>query len=57
MSTEKTETISKEEYDERCKKAGRAIPVVKAEATVKIISKDGSERTLQFSSEEMNDAD
>lgn len=57
MADEKEEVISIEEYQERCKQQARTIPMVKAEAVVKIFNQDGSlKSTLNFSSEEVDDA-
>ncbi len=53
----KTEAISLEEYQKRSKKLGKSIPLVKAEAVVKIFDKDGNlKSTLNFSTEEIDNA-
>ncbi len=52
-----TEEITFEEFSKRSKKLGRSIPIVKAEAVVKIFDKDGKlKSTLDFSTEELDDA-
>jgi len=52
-----TEVISMEEFQKRSKKLGKVIPIVKAEAVVKIFDKDGKlKSTLNFSSEEIDNA-
>lgn len=58
MSTElKTEQITYEEYQARCKQQGRTIPVMKAKALVDIFDKDGKKKsTLTFTSEDVDNA-
>ena len=52
-----TEKISMEEFEKRSKKLGKTIPIIKAEAVVKIFDKDGNlKSTLNFSTEELDDA-
>lgn len=52
-----TEEISLEEFKKRSKKNGGTVPMIKAEAVVKIFDKDGNlKSTLNFSTEELNNA-
>ncbi len=53
--SEKTEEITMAEYERRSNKAGSALPVVKAEAVVKVFDKDGKLKSiLNFSTEELD---
>ncbi len=53
--SEKTEEITMAEYERRSKKAGFTLPVVKAEAVVKVFDKDGKLKSiLNFSTEELD---
>lgn len=55
--SDKTEKITLEEYERRCKQKGRTIPVVKVEAIASVYDKDGNlKSTINFSSEELKDA-
>ena len=57
MSENKTEEITLEEYEARCKQKGRTIPVVKVEAVASVYDKDGNlKSTIDFSSEDLKDA-
>ncbi len=52
-----TEEITLDELQKRSKQQKRTIPIVKAEAVVKIFDKDGKlKSTLNFSTEELDDA-